>query len=120
LAAKEWWPDAERISVLRTQLEQCLLDLGGVSVNGNTRFRLPNTTNLYFSGHPVAGMIQKLGGLGVSAGSACSSASQAPSHVLKAMGLSDEEAASSLRFSLGKMTTEEEVVDTVDTLRQVL
>jgi cysteine desulfurase len=120
LAAREWWSDAERISVLRTRLEQGLLDLGGVTVNGNTRYRLPNTTNLCFTGHPVAGMIRKLGGLGVSAGSACSSALPEPSHVLKAMGLTDEESASSLRFSLGKMTTEDEVVDAVGSVRSAL
>ncbi|MEY4595081.1 MAG: hypothetical protein RIQ47_1491, partial [Bacteroidota bacterium] len=65
LALNNWWTDASRISVLRTQLEQCLMDIGGVTVNGNTKFRLPNTTNLCFHGHPSATLIRKLSGLGV-------------------------------------------------------
>jgi cysteine desulfurase len=120
IATHDWWNDAERISVLRTQLEQCLLDLGGVTVNGNTRYRLPNTTNLCFHGTPVSGFIRKLEGLGVSAGSACSSALPDPSHVLRAMGMTDVNAASSLRFSLGKSTTEEDIVRAVELMKRVL
>jgi cysteine desulfurase len=120
LALNDWWSDAGRISVLRTQLEQCLMDLGGVTVNGNTKFRLPNTTNLCFHGHPSATLIRKLSGLGVATGSACTSALQEPSHVLRAMGINDEDAYSSLRFSLGKFTTEEEIEQTIKLVQQAL
>lgn len=120
LALTDWWQDAQHVSALRTQLEQCLLDLGEISVNGNTRYRLPNTTNLCFHGLPVSGFVRKLEGLGLSAGSACASALPEPSHVLKAMGMTDADAASSLRFSLGKNTSEQDIVETVEVLQRVL
>ncbi len=102
--------DSKRILYLRNQLENGICKIRGTKVNGNVQQRLPNTTNILFEG--VKGeniMTAMIRDMAVSAGSACTSASPDPSHVLKAMGLSDDEVHSSLRFSLGKFTTEEEI-----------
>jgi cysteine desulfurase len=109
IAEKEMWDDATRISQLRTMLEQKLLDLGNVFVNGSIKHRLPNVTNLSFSGIKADSLIAKIPDMAVSTGSACTSAIAEPSHVLKAMGVKDEIAYSSIRFSLGKFTTKEEI-----------
>lgn len=109
LADEEQWEDAIHVSRLRTKLEQSLLELGNVFVNGSQKHRLPNVSNLCFSGIKAAQLISKLPDLAFSTGSACSSALPEPSHVLKAMGLDDAAAYASARFSLGKYTTEEEV-----------
>ena len=79
-------------------------------INGDSGHRLPSTGNLCFgdiNGTNLLAAISKK--IAVSSGSACTSASTEPSHVLKAMGLSDEEARNSIRFSLGIMTTEQEI-----------
>lgn len=117
--------EGERLSRLRDQLEGALLSLPGVLVNGGREHRLPHVTNLAFKG--VDGNALLLGfnkNIAVATGSACTSASMEPSFVLKALGLDDELARSSLRFSLGRFTTEEEigytiqkVTKTVNTLR---
>jgi cysteine desulfurase len=70
---------------------------------------LPNTTSITFPGVRSEALIKIIPDIGISMGSACSSALPKPSHVLKAMGLTDEEIYSSIRISLGKKTTEEEV-----------
>lgn len=121
LAAKEMWDMNTRVSALRSALEHQLLDIPGVRINGSTRHRLYNTSNICFSGIPATSLIPKIGHrICVSSGSACTSASTYPSHVLKAMGLSDEDVYSSIRFSLGKSTTQEEINETLALLRQVL
>jgi cysteine desulfurase len=109
IASAEMWDDAQRISALRTILEQSLLDIKGVHVNGSQKNRLPNVTNLSFAGLKADSIITKISDIAVSTGSACSSAVPEPSHVLMAMGLIQEEAYSAIRFSLGKFTTREEV-----------
>lgn len=109
LAEEELWDDGIHLSRLRTKLEQSLLELGNVFVNGSQKHRLPNVSNLCFSGIKAAQLITRLPDLAFSTGSACSSALPEPSHVLKAMGLDDAAAYASARFSLGKYTTEEEV-----------
>jgi cysteine desulfurase len=109
IAEKEMWDDAQRTSQLRTILEQSFLDMGSVFVNGSIKNRLPNVTNLSFQGIKADSLIAKLPDIAVSTGSACASAIPQPSHVLKAMGISDERAYSSIRFSLGKFTTKEEI-----------
>ena len=103
------WDDAQRISQLRTMLEQQLTDLGNSFVNGSIRDRLPNVTNISFQGVKADSLITKIPDIAVSTGSACISAIPEPSHVLKAMGIPDEMAYSSVRFSLGKFTTKEEI-----------
>lgn len=109
IAAKEIWEDSQRTSQLRTMLEQSLLAIGNVFVNGSMKNRLPNVSNLCFQDKKADELIAKLPDIAFSTGSACTSAIAEPSHVLKAMGLSDEMAYSSVRFSLGKFTTKEEI-----------
>ena len=101
--------ESERIKILRDRLENDLLSLENVSVNGSRENRMYNVSNLNFKngGDTIISAIQK--NIAISSGSACTSASPEPSHVLKAMGLADEQAHSSLRFSVGRFTTEEEI-----------
>lgn len=110
LCRLEMQEDSKRILHLRNKLENGLLKIQGTKVNGHIQNRLPNTTNISFDGvkgeNLMAALVQDIA---VSAGSACTSASHEPSHVLKAMGLSDDEVHASLRFSLGRFTTEEEI-----------
>ncbi len=111
--AKEVMHDeAARLSRLRNLLEERLLPLSNVSVNGDVRRRLPNTTNLCFHGVDATNLIREIGDVAVSTRSACSSQSGTPSHVLKAIGLCDRCACASIRFSLGRFTTEEEIEET--------
>jgi len=83
--------------------------LPDVSINGDVENRLPNTSNLCFHGVDARTMIRDMHDIAVSTKSACSSGKPGPSHVLKAMGLSDDDAYSSIRFSLGRFTTDEEI-----------
>ena len=105
---------AARIRELRERLRHGLCSLSGVSVNGSIRDRLPGNLNLTFRGVNGEQFLLALTKIAVSTGSACTSASVNPSYVLKALGLSDEEAHSSIRFSLGRFTTEGEIDFTVD------
>jgi cysteine desulfurase len=109
IAEKEMWEDAQRISRLRTALEQNLLSLKNVFVNGSIRHRLPNVSNLSLQYIKADSLIAKIPDIAVSTGSACTSAIPEPSHVLRAMGVPDEMAYSSIRFSLGRFTTKEEI-----------
>jgi cysteine desulfurase len=108
-AEKKMWEEGERISKLRTLLEQSLVGLGNIFINGSIRNRLHNTTNISFKGVDSNALIPGIKDIAVATGSACTSASMEPSHVLKSMGLSDDLAHSSIRFSLGRFTTEEEI-----------
>lgn len=109
IAKQEMWDDAAKISRLRTKLEQHLCDIEDVHINGSTKNRLFNTTNIAFLKIRSETLINKIPNISVSMGSACTSAIAQPSHVLKAMGLTDSESYSSIRFSLGKYTTMEEI-----------
>ena len=119
IAADEMWDDAEGLSVLRTYLEQSLLDLGNVFVNGSQKHRLPHVTNLAFSGIQADRLIAQLPNIAMAMGSACTSALPEPSHVLKAMGR-EKYANSSIRFSLGKYTTKEEIEAVISQLSEVV
>jgi cysteine desulfurase len=104
--------DAQRIAALRDKLEHGLLErVPQICVNGGQTPRTPNTTNIMFSGIGGEALVIALDlkGLACSVGAACSSGAVEPSHVLTAIGLSNEEAKSSLRFSLGRHTTESEI-----------
>jgi cysteine desulfurase len=104
--------DAQRVSTLRDKLEQGLLDrVAQVRVNGAGNPRTPNTTNIMFSGIEGEALVIALDlkGLACSVGAACSSGAVEPSHVLTAIGLTQEQAKASLRFSLGRHTTESEI-----------
>ena len=109
IAEQEMWDDSTRISKLRTQLEQKILEVGNIFVNGSIKHRLPNVTNLSFAGVKADALIAQLSDIAVATGSACTSAIAAPSHVLKAMGMTDAQAYSAIRFSLGKYTTQMEI-----------
>ena len=120
LAEKEMWDDAQRVSALRTLLEQNLTETGKVYINGSIKNRLPNTTNLSFQNIKADSLIAKLPDIAAATGSACTSAVPGPSHVLKAMGLSDEMAYSSIRFSLGKFTPKEEIETAIHKINKAL
>jgi cysteine desulfurase len=120
IARQEMWEDAARISKLRTKLEQYLCDLPNVFINGSTKNRLFNTTNICFQNIRSESLINKIPTIAVAMGSACTSAVAEPSHVLKAMGLSDEDSYSSIRFSLGKYTTDEEIKEVIEKITSII
>jgi len=120
LAKVHLYTAAERIGLLRDRLEGDLLaTVKGVRRNGTNEPRLPNTTNLTFSGIDAesALLLFDREGLCCSAGSACSSGSINPSHVLTAMGVTRNEARASLRFSLGRTTTDSDVDRAIEIIR---
>lgn len=102
--------EAARLLALRDQLEAGILqNVPGTQVNGSRAHRLSNTTNISFADVEGELLLMSLSEIAVSNGSACNAASTDPSYVLKALGLSDELAYSSVRFSLGRFTTEADV-----------
>jgi len=109
IALTATWNDGVLISRLRTVLEQRLTLMPNTFINGDIRNRLYNTTNICFKNKSAADIIKTLKNVAVSNGSACSSANAAASHVLVAMGLTESEAQSSIRFSFGKSNTMQEV-----------
>jgi len=114
IAVNELEKDQNRISLLRDKLEKGLLQFEDSFINGNTENRIYNTSNICFPGVNSEQLILALGNISVSNGASCSAVTSEPSHVLKAMGLSDEEALSSIRFSLGRFTTSDEIDISVD------
>lgn len=112
IAARHMTEEQTRVRALRDRFEsEILARVSGVEVNGDRDQRLPNTTNLAFDGIEAEGALLLLDERGIccSAGSACTSGSVHPSHVLKAMGCSNERARASLRFSFGRFNTEADV-----------
>jgi cysteine desulfurase len=112
LAASKLERDAPRVGALRDRLEAGILAaVPGTAVNGARESRVPNTTNISFDRVEAESLLIALDleGIAVSTGSACSSGTLEPSHVLKAMGLPVHRTQNSLRFSLGMFSTEEEV-----------
>lgn len=110
LAQERRADDADRLKRLRDRFERRLEDeLGNVRVNGAEAERLPQTSSVTFPGVRAEKLESRLRDLAVSTGSACSTGAHEPSHVLKAMGLSDEDARATLRFSMGRPTTAEEM-----------
>ena len=102
--------EAKSIALMRDYLEESLLSTGLCIRNGPTISRLPQVTNLQFKGCLASDLMTRLNqSIAVSSGSACSSSSPEPSHVLTSMGLSKSEAQRSIRFSLGRFTTQEEL-----------
>lgn len=110
LARLEMETEAARLTALRNHFEAALLGMEATGLNGASDRRLPQVSNISFGHVEGDALLTALNQqLAVSSGSACTSASMDPSHVLKAMGLSDELAFASLRFSFGRFTTGEEV-----------
>jgi cysteine desulfurase len=109
IATNSMWDDGIKISRLKTILEQRLTLLPNTFINGDIKNRLYNTTNICFKDKSAADLIKSIKNVAVANGSACASAKATASHVLLAMGLTENEAQSSLRFSFGKSNTMEEV-----------
>lgn len=127
IAKMEMVKNEESITALRDYLETELLKIEGTSVNGNISSRLFNTSNILFKGVDSDAMIMGLSNtesemplIAVSNGSACTSASIEPSHVLTAMGLDEISAFSSIRFSIGKFNTIKEIDIVVDVVKNVV
>ncbi|HOZ86694.1 MAG TPA: cysteine desulfurase family protein [Bacteroidia bacterium] len=107
ISLSEHWEDSTHISKLKNYFEHQLLDIEGLRINGSTRYRLYNTSNISF---PTDKKISSLlNNFAFSSGSACSSGSAEPSHVLKAMGLNNDEIKNTYRFSFGRFNTIDEV-----------
>jgi cysteine desulfurase len=110
IAQAEMHQDAERLSRLRDKLEHGLTQLEETKINGNVEHRMPHVANISFKHVEGEGLMMTFNqNIALSSGSACTSASLEPSYVLVGMGLGDDLAHSSLRFSLGRFTTEEDV-----------
>jgi cysteine desulfurase len=107
--------ERRRAGRLRDKLERGLLaELPDVWINGDTQHRLSNTSNIGIRGVDARALIRDMYDIAVSTRSACSSGDPGPSHVLKAIGLTDDEAYSCVRFSLGRFTTENEIDYAID------
>jgi cysteine desulfurase len=127
IAKRELSKNAESIGALRDYLETELLKIEGTAVNGNTSSRLFNTSNILFRGADSDAIIMGLSNpendlplIAVSNGSACTSASIEPSHVLTAMGLDEVAAFSSIRFSIGIFNTKKEMDIVIDAVKNVV
>jgi len=113
--------DAERMCKLRDKLEAELVETGNAFINGNREYRLPNVSNMSFKNVNSVNLLSALSkNIALSSGSACTSGTNEPSYVLKAMNLSDEIALSSLRFGLGRFTSEEEIDYTIGQLMNLI
>jgi cysteine desulfurase len=121
LCRLEMEADAKRISVLRDKLENALMQLEEAYINGSKVHRLPHVTNISFKYVEGEGLLMGFNkNIALSSGSACTSASLEPSYVLKALGLGDDLAHSSLRFGLSRFTTEEEVDYTIKAISETV
>lgn len=113
--------DTKRISILRDKLETALMKLEEAYINGSVEHRLPHVTNISFKHVEGEGLLMGFNkNIALSSGSACTSASLEPSYVLKALGLGDDLAHSSLRFGLSRFTTEEEVDYTIKAISETV
>jgi cysteine desulfurase len=119
IASEEMAENQETISELRNELETELLKLPNTSLNGDIENRIYNTANICFKEQDANVMIGRMKSIAVSNGSACSSAIVAPSNVLTAMNLNDDDAFASLRFSLGKYNTTEEIQTVVKKIKEL-
>ncbi|VAW99990.1 Cysteine desulfurase =_ IscS, partial [hydrothermal vent metagenome] len=117
IAGEEMVAETTRLTDLRDRLYNGLKDMEEVYVNGDLEHGVPNVLNISFNFVEGESLIMALKDLAVSSGSACTSASLEPSYVLRALGRSDELAHSSIRFSIGRFTTAEEIDDTIEYVR---
>ena len=120
LARLEMVEEANRLSKLRDRLESALMaKLEEVYINGSVEYRMPHVTNLSFKHVEGEGLMMTFNqDIALSSGSACTSASLEPSYVLVALGLGDDLAHSSLRFSLGRFTTDEDIDYAISAISQ--
>ena len=121
IAMNEMESEAKRLSVMRDRLEAGLMELEESYVNGNREHRLPHVTNISFKYVEGEGLMMGFNkDIALSSGSACTSASLEPSYVLKALGLGDDLAHSSLRFGLGRFTTDEQIDFTINAIKNTV
>jgi cysteine desulfurase len=114
ICMNEMESEAIRLSALRDKLESSLMVMEETYINGNVNARLPHVANISFKYVEGEGLMMGIKDLAVSSGSACTSASLEPSYVLKSLGLDDDLAHSSIRFGLGRFTTDEEIDFAID------
>jgi cysteine desulfurase len=117
IAREEMGTESERIRMLQQRLLRGLKDIDQVFINGHLEKRVPHNVNASFNYVEGESLIMGIKGIAVSSGSACTSASLEPSYVLRALGRSDELAHSSLRMTIGRFTTEEEIDYAIATLK---
>lgn len=120
VAAKDMGKDRKVIEKLRNELEESLLKIPDTKLNGQSDHRLYNVSSICFKGADADAIMMGLKSIMVSNGSACTSTKIEPSHVLVAMGLSEQEAYSTIRFSLGRFTTRQDVLTTIDSVKSVV
>ncbi|TMI94593.1 MAG: IscS subfamily cysteine desulfurase [Bacteroidetes bacterium] len=121
ICLNEMEEETKRISALRDKLETSLMKVEEAYINGSTQHRLPHVTNISFKYVEGEGLLMGFNkDIAVSSGSACTSASLEPSYVLKALGLGDDLAHSSLRFGLGRFTTEDQIDYTVEAVTKTV
>jgi cysteine desulfurase len=115
ICTNEMEEETKRVSALRDRLQNALLKVEESYLNGDEKYKLPHVTNISFKYVEGEGLMMGFNkNIAVSSGSACTSASLEPSYVLKALGLGDDLAHSSLRFGLGRFTTEEQIDYTIE------
>ncbi|HET8947577.1 MAG TPA: cysteine desulfurase family protein, partial [Candidatus Polarisedimenticolia bacterium] len=121
IARNEMAVDAKRLAALRDRLQRGFRErISDIVINGDEERRLPNNLNVSFSYVEGEALLLALDGVAVSSGSACTSEKREPSHVLKAMGVSDTMAQTSLRFGLGRFNTESEIDVVVERVAQAV
>lgn len=120
LCRLEMESESIRLSALRDKLETTLNKMEESYVNGNTQHRLPHVANISFKYVEGEGLMMAMSDLAVSSGSACTSASLEPSYVLKSLGLSDDLAHSSIRYGLGRFTTEAEIDQAIEVTQKAV
>ena len=118
LAKLEMDKDNAHVAKLQKKLLDGLKDMEQVFVNGDLEHRVPHNLNMSFNYVEGESLMMGIKGLAVSSGSACTSASLEPSYVLRALGRSDELAHSSLRMTMGRFSTEEEIDYAIQTIRE--
>lgn len=118
IAREEMASENERVRGLRDKLLKGLTDIEATYVNGDLEHRVPHNLNISFAYVEGESLIMAIKDIAVSSGSACTSASLEPSYVLRALGRNDELAHSSIRFTIGRFTTEEEIDFTIDLLHK--
>jgi cysteine desulfurase len=109
IAKEEMDAEIAKVGALRDRLAKGLMEIEEVYVNGDMEHRVPHNLNVSFNFVEGESLIMAIKDLAVSSGSACTSASLEPSYVLRALGRSDELAHSSIRFTIGRFTTEEDI-----------
>ena len=118
IAREEMATENERVRMLRDRLMNGLTEIEETYINGDVEHRVPHNLNISFNYVEGESLIMAIKDIAVSSGSACTSASLEPSYVLRALGRNDELAHSSIRFSIGRFTTEEDVDYTIDLLHK--